>query len=112
MNVSDLDERLRQVTFTQVTAMTKTHITVVDTQEAIAIIAVKETTVNQEVTAIHLAEAVAVITEGEVTNPAITTGMTIAIQEAGKRHLIGQEEEVTEAMTERTQEEVTLKELQ
>ena len=82
--------------------MTKTQVTVVDIQEAIAIIAVKETTVNQEVTAIHLAEAVTVITEGEVTNPAITTGMTIAIPEAEKRDLIGQEEEVKEAMTERS----------
>ena len=110
--MSDLDERSKQVRFTQVTAMKKTHTTAVVFQEATATIAVEEATTDPEVTATHVVEAMTAIIEVEETTPVITTETAIAIQEAKHRHLQGPEEEAIEAMTEITMEEVILRESQ
>ena len=112
MNVSDLEERLKQVQFTQDTARKKTHTTVVGIQEVTAITVVEVTTTNLEETAIHVVEAMTATVEVEETTQATKTEMTTAIQKVRQRHLLGPEEEVIEATIEITQEKFILKELQ
>ena len=98
MNVSDSEERLKQVQSTQDTAMKKTHTTAVVIQEATAIIEVEETTTNLEEAVIHVAEAtIAMAGVEEITT---TIEMATAIQEARQRHIRGPEVEVIEAAIE------------
>ena len=98
--MSDLEERSKQVQFTQVTAMKKIHTTAVVFQEATAIIAVEEATTNPEVTAIHVVEAMTATAGAEETNPVTTIEMAIATQAVRQHYLLGPEEEVIEATTE------------
>ena len=110
MNVSDSEERLKQVQSTQDMAMKKTHTTAVVIQEATAIIAGEETTTNPGEAAIHVAEVMIAMAGVEEITPATTIEMAIAIQEARQRHLLGPEVEVIEVAIET--EKVISKELQ
>ena len=101
MNASDLEERSKQVQFTQDMVMKKTHTTAVVIQEATAIIVVEKITTNREVTVIHEAEAMTAMAGVEETTPVILTEMATAIQEARQRHLLDPEEEVIEATIEK-----------
>ena len=89
MSVSDLEERSKQVQFTQDMTMKKTHTTAVAIQEATVIIAVEETAINQEVAANHVAEATTDMAKVEEITPVTTTEMATAIQEVRQRHLLG-----------------------
>ena len=100
MNASDLEERLKQVQFTQDMAMKKTHTIAVVIQEATATTAVEETTIKLEEAVIHAAEAMTAMAEVEEITQAIITEMATAIQEARQRNLLGPEVEVIEAMIE------------
>ena len=110
MNVSDLEERLKQIQFTQDLVMKKTHTIAVVIQEATAIIAVEETTTNREIAVIRGAEATTAMAGVEEITLATTIEMATAIQEARRRHLLGPEVEVIKVAIET--EKVILKELQ
>ena len=86
MSASDLEERLKQVRFTQDMAMKKTHTIAVVIQEATATTAAEGTTTNLEEAVIHVAEATTAMAGVEATTPAITTGTATATQEVRQRH--------------------------
>ena len=100
MNASDLEERLRQVQFTQDTVMKKTHTTAVAFQEVTATIAVEETTTNPEETVIHVVEAMTATVGAEETTPVTTIEMATATQAVRQHHLLDPQEQVIEAAIE------------
>ena len=102
--MSDLEERLKQVRFTQDMAMKRIHTTEVVSQEATAIIVVEEIVTHHEATVIHVAEETTATAEAEVIIIATTIGTMIVIQVATQRHQPEKEDEVTEAAQEATQE--------